>query len=67
MEKVKIPGAPHVYGGSVPPQLQEELWRTVPSCHDEGCVIADCVAIASARLGYRAVVVTGKTKIGDLE
>jgi hypothetical protein len=66
-EKSNVPSAPHVYGWSVPPQLQEKLWRTVPSCHDEGCVFAYCIAVASAGLRDRPVVVTSKTEIGNLE
>jgi len=65
-EKSNVPSAPHVDSRSVSPQLQEKLWRTVPSCHDKGCVIAYCIAVASARLGYRTIVVTGETKVGNL-
>jgi hypothetical protein len=66
-EKSKVPSAPHVYGWSVSPQLQEKLWRTVPSCDDEGCVVAHCIAVASAGLRNGAVVVSSETEIGNLE
>jgi hypothetical protein len=67
MKKSNVPSAPHVDGWRVSPQLQEKLWRTVPSCHDEGCVFAYCIAVASAGLRDGSIVVTGETKVGNLE
>jgi hypothetical protein len=66
-EKSNVPSAPHVYGWSVSSQLQEKLWRTIPPCHDEGRVIAYCIAVASAGLRNGAVVVSSETEIGNLE
>jgi hypothetical protein len=66
-EESNVPSAPHVYGWGVSPQLQEKLWRTVPSRHDEGCVVAHCIAVASAGLRNGAVVVSSETEIGNLE
>lgn len=60
-------GAPHVNGWRVPPQLEEKLWRPVPSSHDQSGVLSSCLAIALALLRDWFVIVSRQTEICNLE
>lgn len=57
---------PHIDGRRVAPQLKEQLWRTVPPCHDKASIISAGLAVSFPTLWYRLVVVSRKPKIRDL-
>jgi hypothetical protein len=60
-------GTPHVDGRRVLSQLQKQLWRPVPSSHNQSCVLALGFAVAPASLWYSFVVVSRETEIGYLK
>lgn len=59
--------APHVDCGGVSPQLKEKLWRSVPSCDDQRCVVSPCFAIASSSYRHWLIIVSCKAEICNLE
>lgn len=59
--------APQVYGGRVPLQSEEQLWRTIPSSDYQTGVISHGFSVAFAGLRRLALVMARETEVGDLE
>jgi hypothetical protein len=62
-----VPNAPHVNGRRVPPQLKQQLRRTVPARHNKAGVFSQRLAIAISRLRWHLVEVASKAEVGNLK
>lgn len=62
-----LPDTPHVNGSRVPSKLQQQLWWSVPSRHDQGRIVSSSFTTAPTRPRWWLVVRSGESKVGDLQ
>lgn len=61
------PYSPNINSGGVLSQLQQQLGWTVPSCDNQACVVASSLTHRFSTLWNWSIVMSSKTKIGNLE